>query len=43
MWGRPKPPKYLGTDRQARVATWVVVTLLALAVFFVITLLAAVF
>lgn len=40
MWGRPKPPKYLGTDRQARVTTFVAVTLVAVALFFVVTLVA---
>jgi hypothetical protein len=43
MWGRPRPHKHLGTDRQARVTTLVVVLLLALGVFFLVTLVAAAF
>jgi hypothetical protein len=43
MFGRERPPKYLGSDRQARVVTIVVVTLVAVAAFFVLTLFVAAF
>jgi hypothetical protein len=43
MFGRPKPPKHLGSDRQARVTTIVVIALIAILVFFVITLAAVAF
>jgi hypothetical protein len=43
MFGRPKPPKYLGSDRQARVTTILVIALIAILVFLVITLAAVAF
>jgi hypothetical protein len=43
MFGREKPPKYLGSGRQARITTIVVITLVAVAAFFLITLFVAAF